>query len=91
MLFVKDKTGYKQVTAAELIKKLESAHDQISTATEYSGQLKHGSGCDSSDDSPFRMAYVMKAEEAFIKANQGVILAQAAALVQADIDALKAR
>lgn len=90
MLFVQDKDGkFKKVTAEGLIQKLHSAKDQIETATGYeSGYLKHGGGCDSSEDCRFRMAYVEKAEAKFLKDNQRTILIFASELVQKDIDSL---
>lgn len=91
MFFVKDKRkGYRQVTADELKKMLKSAHENIATATHYTGDLYHGTCGDSSDASPFRMAYVEQAQADFIKEHQKNILQRAADMVLRDIHALEA-
>lgn len=87
MLFVQDKYGkFKQVSPEVLIEKLVSAKKEIETASGYEdGYLRHGSGCDSSEDCRFRMAYVEKAEAKFLKDHQREILAFAAELVWEDL------
>jgi ribosomal protein S14 len=69
------------------IVRLKSAVGALSTATGYSrnAYLYHGYSADSSQDAAYRMGFVEKAEQEFLRGNEKEILRRAAELARNEL------
>ena len=91
MLYFKNKHGhYEKITVPVLLEKLKKAREQILTADSYTdGFLVHGKQSDNSEDNVFRMEYVERARERYMREHQKDILQMAVEMVDEDIFAIE--